>query len=157
LRPAYVDEVEERHGAKLAALPAGQTGLGYTCIFTTTGLRSELNFQDRDPAANEARFAAAQPRKAELEAAYGAALTFEPLAGRKGRCITERRPGAIEQTEAWDEYIEWFIDAQTRLRKAIAAIGGWRAWPRPDLESLSERYRGSDFASRCRGGARRRR
>jgi hypothetical protein len=105
-------------------LPAGRSGLIYNCVFTRSGLVSELYFEDRDPAVNQARFAAAQARQAELEAAYRKALSFEPLMGKKACRIADRRLGAIEQTEEWDEYIEWFIDAQTRLRKAIAAIGG---------------------------------
>jgi hypothetical protein len=96
----------------------------YNCVFAKSGLLSELHFEDRDPAVNEARFTAAQARKAELETAYGRALSFEPLVGNKGCRIGEYRPGAIEQTEAWDEYIEWFMDAQVRMRKAVAAIGG---------------------------------
>jgi hypothetical protein len=105
-------------------LPAGRSGLVYNCAFTRSGLVSELYFEHPDPAVNEARFAAAQARTAELEAAYGTALSFEPLVGKKGCRISEHRPGEIEQTEAWDEYIEWFMDAQVRLRKAVAAIGG---------------------------------
>jgi uncharacterized protein DUF4268 len=89
-----------------------------------SGLLSELCFGDRDPAVNEERFAAAQARKAELEAAYGRALAFEPLGGRKGCRVGEYRSGAIEQTDEWGEYIEWFMDAQVRLREAIATIGG---------------------------------
>lgn len=111
------------------SLPAGRDGLSYTCAFGRSGLLSELFFGDPDPAVNEARFTAAQARKADLEAAYGRALSFEPLTGRKGSRITERRLGTIKQTDAWDEYIAWFIDAQARLRTAVAAIGGVSSFP----------------------------
>lgn len=113
------------------SLPAGRDGLSYTCAFGRSGLLSELYFGDPDPQVNQARFAAAQARKDDLEAAYGRALSFEPLAGRKGCRIIERRPGTIEDKPAWEEYIDWFIDAQTRLRAAVAAIGGVSSFTSP--------------------------
>ena len=105
-------------------LPAGSTGVGYTCYFSKSGLCSEIVFADPDPAVNDARLAAAASKRDALEAAYGARLSFEPLHGKKSCRIADYHPGSVEQTEDWDSYITWFVDAQTRLRKAIATIGG---------------------------------
>ena len=85
---------------------------------------SELYFQDPDAWTNDARFAAAEASRETIEATYGAALSFEPLAGKKGCRIAEYRPGSIGQTEQWPDYVEWFIAAQKRLRTAMSAVVG---------------------------------
>jgi hypothetical protein len=106
-------------------MPTGRSDLSYTCSFGRSGLCSEIYFQHTDPNVNAARFDAAHARKDQLEGAYGSALSFEPLAERKGCRIAEYRPGTIENSSECDDYITWFVDAQTRLRNAIAAIGGF--------------------------------
>ena len=107
------------------ALPAGMTGVAFNCTLGKSGLCSEIYFQDRDPAVNDARFAAAQEKRKEIEAAYGGRLSFEPLVGKKGCRIADYRPGDISQTDLWSEFLEWFVTSQTQLRKAIAAVGGF--------------------------------
>ena len=48
----------------------------------------------------------------------------KPLHGRKSCRIADYHPGSVEQTEDWDSYITWLVDAQTRLQKVIVTIGG---------------------------------
>ena len=103
------------------ALPSGTSGLAFNCSFGRSGLCSEVYFQDPDPAVNDIRFAAAVSNRATIEAAYGGPLSFEPLAGKKGCRIAEYREGNIGQTEHWDDYLQWFIAAQKRLRTAMSA------------------------------------
>lgn len=73
---------------------------------------------------NGARFTAAETHRAELEAAYGGGLAWEPLPGRKGARIADYHPGKIEHVENWDERIDWFITSQVRLRAAVQSVGG---------------------------------
>lgn len=106
------------------ALPSGISGVAFNCSFGRSGLCSEVFFQDPDSSLNDARFAAAEASRQTIEATYGAALSFEPLAGKKGCRIAEYRPGNIGQVEQWNDYVEWFIAAQKRLRTAMAAVLG---------------------------------
>ncbi|SFC07482.1 DUF4268 domain-containing protein [Micromonospora sediminimaris] len=105
------------------SLPSGTSGLSFACTFGRSGLGSEIFFQDPDPAVNDQRFAAA---RSKLEPSYPT-LSFEPLAGRKGCRIAEYRAGEITSTDDWDEYVEWFIAAQLRLRQAFSEAGGLSA------------------------------
>jgi hypothetical protein len=105
-------------------LPAGHSAIWYGCSFSKSGLLSEIYLGDQDPDVNEARFTAALTRKAVLEAAFSGPLSFEPLPGKKACRIAVYEPGLIEESEMWDEYINWFIDTQKRLRVAVASVNG---------------------------------
>lgn len=104
-------------------LPTGIGTVMYGVNFGRRGLSSELYF-DAGADLNMARFTALQAHRAELEATYGAALTWESLPGRKATRIADYTPGTVEQVDAWPEYINWFIDTQARLRAALNNRGG---------------------------------
>ena len=60
--------------------------------------------------------------KRVIETAYGRALEFEdPGRERRAVRIAEYRDGHISRSEEFGDYIEWFIDAGLRLRRAIDA------------------------------------
>lgn len=60
--------------------------------------------------------------KRAIEGAYGRPLEFEdPGRERRAVRIAEYREGHISRTEEYGDYIEWFIDAGLRLRRAIDA------------------------------------
>jgi transcriptional regulator with XRE-family HTH domain len=60
--------------------------------------------------------------KRAMEAAYGRPLEFEdPGRERRAVRIAEYREGHISRSEEYGDYIEWFIDAGLRLRRAIDA------------------------------------
>jgi transcriptional regulator with XRE-family HTH domain len=60
--------------------------------------------------------------KRTIEEAYGRALEFEdPGRERRAVRIAEYRDGHISRSEEYGDYIEWFIDAGLRLRRAIEA------------------------------------
>ncbi|MGI5246637.1 DUF4268 domain-containing protein [Dactylosporangium sp. CA-139066] len=103
-------------------MPSGTAGLVFNCSFGRAGLCSEAFFQDSDATVNEARFAAAVAARESIESTYGGSLQFEQLVGSKGCRIADYRPGQIGRTEHWDDYAEWFIARQTRLRTAMAGI-----------------------------------
>jgi transcriptional regulator with XRE-family HTH domain len=58
--------------------------------------------------------------KQKMEAAYGRPLEFEdPGRERRAVRIAEYREGHISRSEEYGDYIEWFIDAGLRLRRAV--------------------------------------
>lgn len=130
----FLEELHRRHLAWTSSrkglpqnwqtLPSGMSGVAFKCSFGRPGLCSEVYFQDPDARVNDARFSAAEANRANIEATYGAPLSFEPLAGKRGCRIVEYHPGKIGQTEQWSDYIEWFIAAQKRLRTAMSAVVG---------------------------------
>lgn len=105
-------------------MPAGLSGVLYGLSFGRRGLCSELYLGDPDADVNSRRFANAQQHQQVLETSYGAELSWEPLPGRKAARIADYLPGNVEQLDAWPEYIAWFLDSQTRLRRAFHDAGG---------------------------------
>lgn len=108
-------------------LPSGTSTIALSCAFHKTTLSSEVYFGHPDAAVNQARYEAAHSHLAELEQSYGKALQFEPLDGKKACRIAEYRAGDITRVDEWDDYIAWFIQAQTDLRRAFETIGGFQA------------------------------
>ncbi|MDG4803567.1 DUF4268 domain-containing protein [Micromonospora sp. WMMD980] len=106
------------------ALPSGTTGITFRCSFGRAGLCSEIFFESPEPALNDARFAAAEAKRETIEGTYGGPLRFDPLIGKKGCRIADYRTGQIGLTEDWQEYVEWFIACQTRLRTAMTNVFG---------------------------------
>ncbi|WP_158558185.1 DUF4268 domain-containing protein [Spongiactinospora gelatinilytica] len=104
-------------------LPAGVTGIYYGVSFSWKKLRSEP-YLGGEAAANDRVLAVLQADREALGAAYGGLLIYEPLPDKIACRIAVYRPGSIEDTEDWDAYLDWFVDSQTRLRKALDAHGG---------------------------------
>lgn len=108
------------------AMSAG-SGLSsnYTSSFGGAGLGLVLEFIDSDADVNTNRYDALIANKAEMEAAFGGPLAWEELDGRKSARVGVYSAGAnIAETDRWNEYIEWLIDAGERLRAAVNAAGG---------------------------------
>ncbi|MEV5632055.1 DUF4268 domain-containing protein [Micromonospora tulbaghiae] len=64
-------------------------------------------------------------RKAEIVGAFGGELIFDDLPNNKGCRIEARLIGPkIGDQRNWPEVIDWMIDSQERLRRAVAAVGG---------------------------------
>jgi hypothetical protein len=107
------------------SMTSGVAGATYYLWFSRAGLASQLWFESRDESVNDERYAAFAAQREVVEAAYGGSMDFEDLPGKKSTRIGEVLSGAvISQEERWDEYVEWLLDRQTRLRKAVAAGGG---------------------------------
>lgn len=103
----------------------GISGVTYYTSFTKQGLSSELVFESPDAAINTTRFEALETHRQELAAAYGGALEWQSLPGRKATRIAEYLPDAdVTMQEEWDRYLKWLLDRQNRLRDALAAVGG---------------------------------
>ncbi|WP_112133745.1 DUF4268 domain-containing protein [Glycomyces dulcitolivorans] len=98
-------------------------GTQYGMSFTRDSLRSELYLHNREQIEPSTSFERFLERREALETHYGSSLEFEALEGRKASRIADYRPGSIEDTDAWPEFIDWFIDAQRRLRAAVETVG----------------------------------
>ena len=60
-----------------------------------------------------------------MEDAYGGTLEFQDMPNRKGTRIADYRANAaIADEQAWDDQLQWLLDRQVRLRRALAAPGG---------------------------------
>jgi hypothetical protein len=87
-------------------------------------LRSELYFGGPNSDLNTARFEKLLDSKNEIEKIYGEPLDFEALPEKRSCRIAIYRPGAIANEANWDEYADWFLDSQNRLRIAFNELGG---------------------------------
>jgi hypothetical protein len=82
-------------------------------------IRTELYIDSGDSAMNEAIFAVLHNHKDEIEAQFGAQLSWEPLPARRACRVAVYTFGDVAQPDSYDEYIEWFISVGTRFRSAF--------------------------------------
>ena len=82
-------------------------------------LRCELYIDSSDPAIVEQRFGELYEHREAIEEAFGDALSWEPLEGRRASRIAAYGPGDIREVDQHDEYIGWFLSNFERLRAAL--------------------------------------
>jgi hypothetical protein len=62
-------------------------------------------------------------RRAEIEAAYGASLSWDELPNRRACRIADYRDDCrVADVDRHDEFIRWFLDAGASLRQAIRSV-----------------------------------
>lgn len=105
-------------------LPAGVSVANYAVVFTKEGPRVELYFTAGDAEANIENLAKVQAQQQAIESAFGHALTWDDMGGRKAARISYSRAGEIDREDLWDEYLDWFAANIARLRMAIDSVGG---------------------------------
>jgi hypothetical protein len=106
-------------------LAAPIRGCGLNPVFGAQGrIRQELYIDRTGPEQCRAVFDALYARREEFEAAYGRALDWDPLEGRKACRISDPADGAVQDEAKHDNLVEFFIDAGERFRKAISAVDG---------------------------------
>ncbi len=89
------------------------------------GCRSELYFQHPDPDVNLARWSVLNSKKAEIAEVFGGELIFDDLPNNKGSRVEARLNGPkIADNSQWPTVINWMVDTQERLRRAVDAVGG---------------------------------
>ncbi len=112
--------------ANYLVMSAGGQGLVWGLSFTKDPrMRSELYFDHPSAEQNLAMFERLLSVRAHFEAAYGGPLLFDPLDGKKAcRVEAASGPASVENVEEWTAYLDWMVDTQTRLRDALAAVGG---------------------------------
>ena len=82
-------------------------------------LRTELYIDCGDGEANSRIFDAIYAHKATIEEKFGEPLQWEPLPHRKACRIAVYTSGDVNESDAYDHYIDWFIQTGTRLRDAL--------------------------------------
>lgn len=84
-------------------------------------IRTELYIDTGAGDVNALVFAELKNRQPEIEAAFGEALSWEDLPGKRACRVAAYAPGSVTETESHDDYIAWFMDAGTRLRAGLSA------------------------------------
>jgi hypothetical protein len=106
-------------------MPSGIKGTVYGCNFAAGGrLRTELYIDSGDAETNLKVFRDSKTRAKAIEAAYGKALSWEELPGRRACRIADYADGDVTNTDHHDNYIDWFFDSGIRLREAFAQSAG---------------------------------
>lgn len=106
-------------------MTTGSSGATFYTSFTKRGLSSELVFESADADVNIDRFRALQTSQMKIEEVYGHSLDWQDLPNRKATRVAEYLNDAdVTDEEQWDQYLDWLLDRQTRLRDALSAIGG---------------------------------
>jgi hypothetical protein len=86
-------------------------------------LRHELYIDRGDGDANLALFEFLRDRRQVIEDAYGLPLEFDSIDGKRAcRIAAYRADGTIEDEDHWSDYLDWFLDAGERLRRALAVV-----------------------------------
>jgi hypothetical protein len=103
-------------------IPSGRGGAWYSLVFTQDRrLRVELYIwmNDRDRA--KARYASLEKQKDDIERAYRAPLTWEPLEGKSAKriAIYSEIEGNVEDQDRWPQYRDWFVTTLVRFREAL--------------------------------------
>lgn len=95
----------------------------YALSFAQGGrLRAELYVDAPDPAQVEHVFAALESHQEQLEATFGAPLSWEPLPERRASRVAAYGEGDVADLDDHDAYIDWFFDTLGRLRVAVEQV-----------------------------------
>ncbi len=109
-------------------LPATIRGTHYGLAFAAGGrLRSDFTVDLGSQEASTAQFEAIVAQQGVIEARYGAPLSWERLPERGAYRIADYGEGDITKAEDYAFYIDWMVDAQERLRRALDDVV-----PRPE-------------------------
>ncbi|HXP33664.1 MAG TPA: DUF4268 domain-containing protein [Acidimicrobiales bacterium] len=103
-------------------LPSPIMGTHYGLGFAAGGrLRSDF-FIDLGSPGSTAQFEVIQAQREVVESIYDAPLSWERLPDRAAFRIADYSEGEITTVEDYAFYIDWMIDSQERLRRAIEGV-----------------------------------
>lgn len=92
----------------------------YAMSFAQGGrLRHELYIDLGTAEATAVRYQRLYADRDTIEGRYGRPLTWEPLPDRRASRVADYVDGDVMNTDRHEAYIDWFIDAGDRLRRAI--------------------------------------
>jgi hypothetical protein len=106
-------------GDNWMTMPSPLKGTVNGANFPPGQLRAELYIDCGDGEANSRIFDALYVHKAAIEEKFGEPVQWESLPHRKACRIVICTAGDVTQSDAYDHYIDWFIQAGTRLRDAL--------------------------------------
>src|SRR6202046_2487602 len=129
----WLDKVRVRHpqwtqmttlpAQNFITLPSPVRGTHYGLSFVAGGrLRSAFYVDLGSPEASVAEIEALQVQQDTLESLYGAPLSWKRLPDRSAYRVADYSEGDITQVEEYAFFIDWMIDAQERLRRAINEV-----------------------------------
>lgn len=129
----WLEKVRVRHPewTQMTTLPAQNTitlpspvrGTHYGLGFAAGGrLRSDFYVDLGSPEASAAQFDVLQLQQELVESLYGAPLSWERLPDRSAYRVADYSEGDITQIDEYAFFIDWMIDAQERLRRAIDTV-----------------------------------
>jgi hypothetical protein len=131
---AVLDRIRAQHPAWTRARTSDQNwcnttvgvgGVNIAMVWTRNGLTAQIYFEGPTAEINIARYQALLQRRDAFEAALGEPAEWDPMEGRKAARIVIASPYQdVTAREEWPAIIDWLMDAQTRLRKALNAAGG---------------------------------
>lgn len=104
-------------------------------------IKSELYIDYQDGERADALFAALMERRAQIEASYGGALSWEELPERRASRVADYADGDVTRADEHDRYIDWFFASGKRLRAAISAVA-------PEVSATLESLSGPGSAPR---------
>jgi hypothetical protein len=144
----WLDKVRIRHpqwtqmttlpAQNFITLPSPVRGTHYGLSFVAGGrLRSDFYVDLGSPEASAAQFEALQVQQDTLESLYGAPLSWERLPDRSAYRVADYSEGDITQVEEYAFFIDWMIDAQERLRRAVNMV--LQTGESPDDEEFDRR------------------
>lgn len=129
IRESHPDWTRSSKGARGSwiTLPFGSSIAWYGFVFTKNGPRIELYFGSPDAEQNRVAFERIAARRDQIDADFGAPLSYDPLPTKKACRIHVARPegGDVMQIDAHDELMDWFLSTMERFRMATqrARIG----------------------------------
>jgi hypothetical protein len=129
----WLDRVRVSHGhwTQMTTLPAQNfitlpspiKGTHYGLAFAAGGrLRSDLYIDAGSVEASTGVFEMLQSQAGFMEELYGAELSWERLPDRNAYRIADYSEGDVTTVEDHDFYIDWMVDAQERLRRAVDGV-----------------------------------
>lgn len=98
---------------------SGMRSMPYHLIFAKSEIRVEFSMQRPEADVNTFVFEALQSQKAEIEAAFGAELTWNALPNKKACRIQYSKPVDGYNKASWPEMIDWLVEHMNRLEKAL--------------------------------------
>jgi hypothetical protein len=119
-------------------LPSTVRGTHYGLAFAAGGrLRSDFYVDLGSPEASAAQFDVLALQQDLVESIYGAPLSWERLPDRAAFRVADYSEGDITQVEDYAFYIDWMLDAQERLRRAVNSV--LQTGESPDDEDFDRR------------------
>jgi hypothetical protein len=123
LRHSYWTRMTTLPAQNFVTLPSPLRGTHYALSFTAGGrIRSEFFIDLGSPETSAAQFEAFSSQQPQFESLYGAPLEWERLPDRGAFRIADYTDGDVTRAEDYAFYIDWMIDAQERMHRAVGEV-----------------------------------